>query len=179
MRSQKFIILDRDGVINFDSPEYIKSPDEWKPIPESINAIKTLTDNDFNIIVITNQSAINKGLLSYESFTRINMKMLDTITKIGGAIHSILYCPHTSDEISTTRKPLPGMFIEAASRFNFDPKKTFAIGDSPRDIEAAKLAQCVPIAVRTGNGKKIEDHNKYKVKIFDNLNCAVEFIIKK
>lgn len=179
MRLQKFIILDRDGVINFDSPEYIKSPDEWKPIPDSIKAIKILTDNDFNIIVITNQSAINRGLMSYETFTRINMKMLDMVTRAGGSIHAILYCPHTPDETSTTRKPLPGMFLEAASRFNFDLKTTYAIGDSPRDIEAAKLVQCVPIAVRTGNGKKIEEHNKYKVKIFDDLKCAVEFITTK
>ena len=98
MKLQKFIILDRDGVINFDSSEYIKSPSEWNPIPNSIKAIKILTDNDFNIIVITNQSAINRGLMSYEAFTRINMKMLDMVARAGGSIHSILYCPHTPDE---------------------------------------------------------------------------------
>ncbi len=179
MRSQKFIILDRDGVINYDSVDYIKNPDEWKPIPGSIKAIKILTENDFNIIIITNQSGINRGLISYQAFTRINMHMLDFITKAGGSIHSILYCPHTPDEPSTTRKPLPGMFVEASLRFNFDLKKTYAVGDSPRDIEAAKLAQCIPIAVRTGNGKKIEENNKYKIKIFDDLKCAVDFIVAK
>ena len=179
MRPQKFIILDRDGVINSDSSEYIKSPDEWDPMPGSVKAIKILTDNDFNVIVITNQSGINRGLISYEAFTRINMKMLDVITRAGGSIHSILYCPHTPDEPSTTRKPLPGMFLEASSRFNFDLKTTYAVGDSPRDIEAAKLAQCIPIAVRTGNGKQIEGNNKYKVRIFDDLECAVEFITTK
>jgi len=71
------------------------------------------------------------------------------------------------------------MFVEASLRFNFDLKKTYAVGDSPRDIEAAKLAQCTPIAVRTGNGKKIEENNKYKIKIFDDLKCAVDFIVAK
>ena len=179
MNLHKFIILDRDGVINYDSSDYIKSPKEWRPIPQSIEAIKLLTDNDFNIIIITNQSGINRGIISYQAFTEINMKMLDVINKAGGSIHSILYCPHTPDENSKMRKPLPGMFIEASSRFNFDPKKTFAIGDSPRDIQAAKDANCIPLAVRTGNGEQIEKHNKYKVKIFDDLKCAVDFVISK
>ncbi len=179
MSSQKFIILDRDGVINYDSSDYIKTQNDWKPIPGSIEAIKMLTDNNFNIIIITNQSGINRGLFTYEAFTQINIKMLDIINKSGGSIHSIFYCPHTPDENSTTRKPLPGMFQEASSRFNFDLKKTYAIGDSARDIEAAKLAHCIPVAVRTGNGEQIQKDNQYKVKIFDDLKGAVEFILTK
>ena len=179
MSSQKFIILDRDGVINYDSSEYIKNPNEWKPIPHSIEAIRILTDNDFNIIVITNQSGINRGIISYKAFTEINIKMLDTINKAGGTIHSIFYCPHTPDEPSIIRKPLSGMFTEASSRFNFNLKKTYAIGDSPRDIEAANSANCIPLAVRTGNGEQILKDNKHKVKIFDDLKCAVDFVISK
>ncbi len=179
MSSEKFIILDRDGVINYDSSEYVKNPSEWKPIPNSIEAIRILTDNFFNIIVITNQSGINRGIISYEAFTEINIKMLDTINKAGGAIHSIFYCPHTPDEPSAIRKPLSGMFTEASSRFNFNLKKTYAIGDSPRDIEAANSANCIPLAVRTGNGEQIVKDNKHKVKIFDDLKCAVDFVISK
>ncbi len=179
MSSRKFIILDRDGVINYDSSDYIKSPEEWQPIPQSIEAIKLLTDNDFNIIVITNQSGINRGIISYQAFTEINIKMLDVVDKAGSSIHSIFYSPHTPDEPSMIRKPLSGMFIDASTRFNFNLKKTYAIGDSPRDIEAAKLANCIPLAVKTGNGKSIEKNNKYKVKIFNDLKCAVDFIISK
>lgn len=174
----KFIILDRDGVINYESSEYIKKPHEWNPIPGSIDAIKTLSDNGFNVIVITNQSGLNRGIISYHDFVAINLKMLDMVDKHGGHIHSVLYCPHTPDEPSVTRKPLSGMFTQAAERYGFNLRKTFSIGDSPRDIEASKSSKCIPIAVRTGNGHLIERDNKHRVKVFDDLKSSVDYVLK-
>tara|TARA_B100000609_G_C17028404_1_gene337449 strand:- start:64 stop:600 length:537 start_codon:yes stop_codon:yes gene_type:complete len=177
--TEKYIILDRDGVINYESSEYIKKPNEWNPIPGSLDAIKVLTENNFNIIIITNQSGINRGIISYDDFVMINIKMNEAIQKSGGEIHSLLYSPHTPEEKSNKRKPNNGMFIEAAERFNFDLSKTFAVGDSPRDIEAAISSKCKALAVRTGNGHQIERNNIHKVKIFDDLKSSVDFIISR
>tara|TARA_Y100000768_G_C23865645_1_gene627897 strand:+ start:201 stop:737 length:537 start_codon:yes stop_codon:yes gene_type:complete len=177
--TEKYIILDRDGVINYESSEYIKKPNEWNPIPGSLEAIKILTENSFKIIVITNQSGINRGIISYDNFIMINLKMNEAVDKSGGEIHSLLYSPHTPFEKSSTRKPECGMFLHAAQRYNFDLSKTYAVGDSPRDIEAAISAKCKPLAVRTGNGHEIERNNLYKVRMFDDLRASVDYIISK
>ena len=161
MRLQKFIILDRDGVINFDSPEYIKSPNEWKPIPNSIKAIKILTDNDFNIIVITNQSAINRGLMSYEAFTRINMKMLDMVTKAGGSIHAILYCPHTPSENCGCRKPKNGLFEKFKNNNSIDLKNSWMIGDKFTDVEFGKTSNLNTILFDPSLEYEKETQNHY------------------
>ena len=93
MNNQKYIILDRDGVINIDSPNYIKSADEWNAIPKSLEAIKKLTENEYQVIIISNQSGLGRGIISYNDFIQINLKMLKQINRIGGSVLAILYCP--------------------------------------------------------------------------------------
>ena len=178
MISQKFIILDRDGVINADSDDYIKSADECEAIPRSVDAIKKLSDNNFQVIIISNQSGIDRGLISPLDFIQINIKMISAIDRAGGSISAILYCPSLPTSIDPNRKPSPGMFIDIASRMNIKLSNCYAIGDSPRDIEASVAAKCIPLAVRTGNGYKIENNNKFKVPIFDDLYDAVDFVLK-
>ncbi len=174
---QKYIILDRDGVINKDSDDYIKSADEWQAIPRSIDAIKKLTDNNFQVIIITNQSGIERGLISPLDFMQINNKMLNMIDRAGGSIAAILYCPSLPTSKNPNRKPGPGMFMDIAERLNIQLSNCYAIGDSPRDIEASLAAKCMPLAVRTGNGSKIENKSKLKIPIFDDLYDAVDFVL--
>ena len=179
MNEGKYIILDRDGVINYESPEFIKIADEWKPIPGSLDAIKKLNEKNYQIIVITNQSGINRKIINYSDFIKINLKMLKEVESIGGFITSIIYSPHTPDEKNIFRKPETGMFEEIARRLKFSLKNCYSIGDSPRDIEASILSGCQPIGVRTGNGLTIENDNRYKIPIYDDLYNAVTSIIDK
>ena len=179
MNEERYIILDRDGVINYESPEFIKTADEWQPIPRSLEAIKKLSEKDYQIIIITNQSGINRKIINYSDFIKINLKMLKEIENVGGSIISIIYSPHTPDEKNIFRKPKAGMFEEIARRLKFSLKNCYSIGDSPRDIKASIVSNCKPIGVRTGNGLTIENDNKYKIPIYDDLYDAVTAIIDK
>ena len=179
MIGDKYIILDRDGVINYATQDFIKPPDEWKPLPGSLRAIKKLCDYGYQIVIITNQSGIGRGLIKPDDFLAINNKLFTEVEKVGGQISSILYSPSLPNEDSIYRKPNIGMFLEASKRLNFDLSACYSIGDSPRDIEASVNAQCIPMGVLTGNGKKIKSNNIYNVQLFKNLDAAVDYITSK
>ena len=114
----KYIILDRDGVINKDSSEYIKNANEFDPLPRSLEAIKILSDNSFNIIIISNQSGIDRGFIKAYDFIQINNKMIDLIEKAGGSIMAVLYCPSLPTSTNLNRKPNPGMFLNIAQQLH-------------------------------------------------------------
>jgi len=175
--TNKYIILDRDGVINKDSPNHIKSADEWIPIPGSLEAIKLLTENNYHVAVISNQSGINRDIIPYASFVQIINKMNKKINDSGGRIDLFYYCPDIPTSKSKDRKPNPGMFLDLSRRLGISLDECYSIGDSPRDIVASQKAGCIPIAVRTGNGKKIEEDEDLVVPIFDNLLQAVKYIL--
>ena len=150
----KLIILDRDGVINVDSDQYIKSPDEWRPIPGSIEAIARLTQWGWRVVVATNQSGVGRGLFVMDTLNAIHDKMLRTVAQAGGRIDAVFFCPHTNGDKCDCRKPKPGMFREIAQRYNTDLKGVPAIGDSLRDLQAAIDAGAQPMLVLTGKGQK-------------------------
>jgi D-glycero-D-manno-heptose 1,7-bisphosphate phosphatase len=148
------IILDRDGVINQDSDDFIKSPAEWEPIEGSLEAIARLNYAGYRVVVITNQSGIARGLLDIETLTRIHNKMRRMLAQAGGKIEAILFCPHGPDDKCECRKPKAGNFHTLAHRLRINLDGVPAIGDSLRDIEAAQAAGAKPILVRTGKGEK-------------------------
>ena len=149
----KLIILDRDGVINFDSDRFIKSPDEWRPIPGSLEAIALLNQNGYRVAVATNQSGIGRGLLDMAAFNAINDRMMRHLAQVGGTIDAIFYCPHAADAQCACRKPMPGMLREIGRRFNSDLKGVPAVGDALRDLQAAHAVGAMPILVSTGKGR--------------------------
>ncbi len=153
----KLIILDRDGVINHDSDRFIKTPEEWLPIPGSLEAIATLTQADFHVVVATNQSGIGRGLFDMSMLNMIHEKMHRAVNQAGGRIDAIFYCPHASDSTCECRKPRPGMMKEIANRFHTSLDGVPAVGDSLRDLEAAASVGARPILVVTGKGKKTRD----------------------
>ena len=179
MNNQKYIILDRDGVINIDSPNYIKSSDEWNSIPKSLDAIKKLTEHEYQIIIISNQSGLGRGIISYNDFIKINLKMLSQISKVGGSVLAVLYCPSLPTDECLNRKPGTGMCSEIAERLNISLEKCFSFGDSPRDIDASLSSKCKPLGLRTGNGKNIENNSKYNIPMFNDLNDAVNYVIEQ
>lgn len=150
----KLIILDRDGVINVDSAQFIKSPDEWEPIPGSLAAIAQLNQAGYRVVVATNQSGVGRGLFEMDTLNAIHEKMHKALTQVGGRIDAIFFCPHTSADNCACRKPKPGMLHEISRRFNTNLTNVPAIGDALRDLEAAVAVGAKPILVLTGKGKK-------------------------
>lgn len=152
------IFLDRDGVINADSPAYIKSPDEFHFIPNSPEAVALLTRKGFEVILITNQSAVGRKMISQDTLEAIFDKMRAGIERAGGEIKDIFYCPHTPDEGCTCRKPLPGMILSAMDKYGIDPEAAVMVGDSAKDIECGRAAGCAStVLVATGNGPRALD----------------------
>jgi D-glycero-D-manno-heptose 1,7-bisphosphate phosphatase len=150
----KLVILDRDGVINEDSDAYIKSPEEWVPIPGSLEAIARLHREGYKVLIATNQSGVARGLFDSDMLGRIHARMLEAVRLKGGAIDAIFYCPHGPDDGCRCRKPLPGMLEEIIDRLKINLNGVYAVGDSERDVVAARAAQALPVLVRTGKGER-------------------------
>ena len=152
----KLIILDRDGVINYDSDQFIKSPQEWRPIEGSMEAIALLNQWGWRVVVATNQSGVGRGLFDMDTLAAIHDKMHRTVAQAGGRIDAIFFCPHAADSKCSCRKPKPGMLLEIAERFNVDLVDVPVVGDSLRDLQSAVAAGAQPVLVRTGKGGKTE-----------------------
>lgn len=150
----RLIILDRDGVINHDSDAFIKSADEWIPIPGSLEAIARLNQAGYKVVVATNQSGIARGLFNMITLNTIHQKMHRAAQQVGAEIDAVFFCPHAADDNCDCRKPKPGMFHEIAERLDVDLKGIPTIGDSLRDLQAGFVAGCVPYLVLTGKGEK-------------------------
>jgi D-glycero-D-manno-heptose 1,7-bisphosphate phosphatase len=153
-RQVKLIILDRDGVINYDSPEYIKSPEEWRPIPGSLEAIARLNHAGFRVVVATNQSGLGRGLFDMAAMIAINEKLHRALAHVGGRIDAVFYCPHTADSDCDCRKPKPGLLMEIGQRFGVELTGVPCIGDSLRDLQAAQAVGAQPILVLSGKGEQ-------------------------
>lgn len=185
MENNKLVILDRDGVINHDSDDFIKQPEEWVAIPGSLEAIARLCREDYRVVVITNQSGISRGLYTINALNRIHQKMIDELHHSGGEIGAIFFCPHSADDQCQCRKPKPGMFLELSERLKYNLKDVYAVGDSVRDLQAASAAGALPVLVETGNGlNAIEQisNNDYEPGIaeaprFKDLNAFVDSLL--
>jgi len=177
----RIVILDRDGVINQDSADFIKNPNEWIPIPDSLESIARLNQHGFSVIVATNQSGIGRGLFDIETMNAINKKMLDLLAQVGGHIDAIFYCPHTEDANCKCRKPKSGMLEEISTRFGTSLKNIPAIGDATRDLEAYQSVGAQPILVKTGKGEETFVSKTYPPNtwVFNDLSHAVDKILKK
>lgn len=175
------IILDRDGVINEDSADFIKSAAEWHPVPGSLEAIASLNRAGHRVTVATNQSGLARGLFSVQDLTAIHQKMHDALTHVGGHLDGIFYCPHHPDENCSCRKPKPGLLIDIMERFGVPSSEVWMIGDAKRDLLAAKAAGCHGILVKTGKGSVTVDQASQEwlkeVILLPDLAAAAEFLI--
>lgn len=175
----KLVILDRDGVINYDSVQFIKSPAEWKPIPGSLEAIARLNQAGYRVVVATNQSGIGRGLFDMDTLNAIHDKMHRAVQAVGGRIDAIFYCPHPADSKCACRKPKPGMFERIASCFNVDLAGAPAVGDSLRDLQAAAAAGGKPMLVLTGKGQltQAEGNLPEGTLVFADLATTVDSLL--
>lgn len=179
--SSKVVVLDRDGVINEDSVEFIKSPAEWHDLPGSLEAIARLHKAGFTVVVATNQSGVGRGLLSEGALAEIHRSMLDKVAAAGGYIHRIFYCPHVPEDGCDCRKPAPGMLYAAAEQLGCGFGRMIVIGDAARDLEAARKVGARPILVRTGKGRLTEKAlaATEAVEIYDDLAAAVDALLRQ
>jgi D-glycero-D-manno-heptose 1,7-bisphosphate phosphatase len=150
----KLVILDRDGVINYDSDAYIKSVDEWRPLPGSLEAIARLSQAGFTVAVATNQSGVARGYYDLAELDAMHDKMQSLLGELGGKVDFIAYCPHGPDDDCDCRKPLPGMLHQIAEHLNVDLADVPVVGDSLRDLESALSVGACPVLVRTGKGER-------------------------
>jgi D-glycero-D-manno-heptose 1,7-bisphosphate phosphatase len=150
MRTARTVFVDRDGVINVNRPEYVTSWSAFEFLPGSLPALALLADRGFEVVVVTNQSVVNRGLLSRARLAEIHAQMCATIAHHGGRVRAVLYCPHRPDEGCACRKPRPGLLRQAQQRLGVDPSTAVLVGDHPADLEAARRAGCRSILVLSG-----------------------------
>mgnify|MGYP000137798393 FL=1 len=173
------IILDRDGVINHDSDDFIKSPAEWEPIEGSLEAIARLNHAGYRVVVITNQSGIARGFLDVDTLTRIHSKMRRMLAHVGGKIEAILYCPHGPDDDCECRKPKHAAYVELENRLRVDLTGVPAVGDSLRDLHAAQAAGAMPILVKTGKGERtLAEGIPSGIAVYDDLAAVVTSLLE-
>jgi len=179
--TKKFIILDRDGVINEDSDEYVKSAEEWYPIPGSLEAIAKLKKADYTVVVATNQSGIGRGLYSFEDFEEMCEKMDVLLDQAGGYVDGIFLCPHAPEDNCDCRKPLPGLFHQIEEAFDIDLTGVPVVGDSLRDLQAGQAVGCTPYLVKTGKGERTIEKGEglEGVEIFEDLAAFVDQLLAK
>ena len=177
---RKLVILDRDGVINFDSADYIKSPAEWRPIPGSLEAIARLNQHGFTVAIATNQAAISRGLFDMKTLNAIHQKLHLSALAVGAHIDAIFFCPHAADEFCDCRKPRPGMLTSIGERFELPLKGVPMVGDALSDMQAAFEVGCLPLLVKTGKGEKTLAKGGLPpgTLVFDDLAAAVNHLLR-
>lgn len=176
----KLIILDRDGVINADSDDFIKSPAEWIPIPGSLEAIARLNQADYHVVVCTNQSGIARGKFNIMTLNAIHQKMHAAAQAVGADIDAVFFCPHAADDHCDCRKPKPGMLQAIAKRFEVNLKGIPTVGDSLRDLQAGFVVGCKPFLVLTGKGEATRDKGGLPpgTTVYANLAAVVDELLK-
>ena len=177
----RLVIIDRDGVINEDSDDFVKSPEEWVPIPGSLEAIARLNHAGIQVAVATNQSGIGRRLFSIDDLNRMHAKFQRTLARVGGHVDGIFFCPHTPDAGCECRKPAPGLLRSISLRFGISLIGIPFIGDSKRDVDAALASRAAPILVRSGKGRHtLEKHPALaEFPCFDDLADAVDHVLRK
>lgn len=169
---RQLVLLDRDGVINADSPSHVRSVEAWQPLPGSLEAIAQLHQAGLRVAVCTNQSGLGRGLFRAATLAAIHRRMEEAVAAAGGELAGIFVCPHAPEAGCDCRKPRPGLLLRALAELGADPGETLFIGDSARDLQAAEAAGVTPVLVRTGNGRVTEREWPRPVTVYDDLAAA-------
>jgi D-glycero-D-manno-heptose 1,7-bisphosphate phosphatase len=177
----KLILVDRDGVINFDAEDHIKSEAEWRAIPGSLQAIGRLSRAGWRIVIITNQSGLALGKFTVEHLNAIHQKMIAHLSQFGGVIDAIFFCPHGPDDGCDCRKPKPGMFLDLSRRMRVPLDGVMYVCDKLSDIEAALAAGATPVLVRTGKGRKTIESGGLPgdVPVYDDLSAVADALLEE
>jgi D-glycero-D-manno-heptose 1,7-bisphosphate phosphatase len=180
----KLVILDRDGTINEDSDEYIKSESEWKPLPGALEAIARLNHAGWHVVVASNQSGLGRGLFDVATLNAMHAKLHKLLAQVGGRVEAIFYCPHAPDQACHCRKPLPGLFEQIGERYGVSLKGVPTVGDSARDIIAGASVGCEPHLVLTGKGAKLRgqplpDNFPAGTRVHESLLAFADYLVAR
>jgi D-glycero-D-manno-heptose 1,7-bisphosphate phosphatase len=180
----KLVILDRDGTINVQSDDFIKSADEWMPLPGAMEAIAQLNHAGWHVVVASNQSGLGRGLFDVAALNAMHTKLHKQLAVVGGRIDAIFYCPHSPEEKCNCRKPLPGLFEQIGERYGVDLKQVPTVGDNLRDLQAGVAAGCEPHLVLTGKGAQhrgqvLPPEYPAGTWIHEDLAAFVRFILER
>jgi len=180
----KLVILDRDGTLNEDSADYVKSPDEWSPLPGALEAVARLNHAGWHVVVASNQSGLGRGLFDVSTLNAMHAKMHRMLAAVGGRVDAIFYCPHGPDEGCRCRKPAPGLFEQIGERYGLDLRGVPAIGDSPRDVLAGVAVGCEPHLVLTGKGaiyahRSLPDNLPASTRVHKDLAAFADALIAR
>jgi D-glycero-D-manno-heptose 1,7-bisphosphate phosphatase len=187
LSARDLIILDRDGVVNFDSDHYIKSIAEWQPIPGSIEAIALLSQAGFTVVIATNQSGLSRGLFTLDDLESIHEKLRELVSDAGGHLSGIFYCPHLPEDVCQCRKPNTGLVDAIEREFDCSVQGASFIGDSLKDLQLALAKNCLPVLVKTGNGEKtlaqlqsgvLAEAELKQIVVFPDLRSACDYLLK-
>lgn len=178
-RLTPLILLDRDGVINYDRDDFIKSEDEWQALPGSLEAIARLNRHGYRVVVVSNQSGLARGLFDIDMLTRIHNKLNRHLAQFGGRIDGFFFCPHGPDDHCDCRKPKPGLYLDVARRLRVSLAGVTAVGDRLADCQAAAAAGARPVLVKTGNGQALADSGEVPedVPVFADLAAVVDDLL--
>jgi D-glycero-D-manno-heptose 1,7-bisphosphate phosphatase len=180
MPENRYVLLDRDGVINQDSDDFIKSPEEWLPITGSLEAIALLNEHGYKVVVITNQSGVARGLFDSAMLEKIHAKMRRLTEEKGGKIEAIYFCPHGPDDGCNCRKPKPGLLETFAADYKVSLSNMAVIGDSLRDLQSAQVVGASPMLVKTGKGRKtLTENPNLNIPVFENLYDAAKHLTSR
>ena len=184
--AMKLVIVDRDGTINEDRDDYVKSADEWVPMPGALEAVARLNHAGWHVVVATNQSGLGRGLYDMETLNSMHRKMHDGLARLGGRIDAVFFCPHAPEDACRCRKPLPGLFEEIADRYGLDLAGVPSVGDTLRDLQAATAVGCEPHFVRTGKGAELDDAGLQGIReqipgvtIHDDLGAFADWLVTR
>jgi len=181
----KLVILDRDGTINEDRDDYVKSPEEWIPIPGALEAIARLNHAGWHTVVASNQSGIGRGLFDMATLNAMHLKMHQMLARQGGRIDAVFFCPHTPEDACDCRKPLPGLFQQIGERYAIDLTQVPVVGDVQRDLEAGAAAGCLPHLVRSGKSANLDAAQVAQLcakvpgtRVHDDLGAFADWLIE-
>ena len=180
----KLVILDRDGTINADSDDFVKTPDEWEPLPGSLEAIARLNHAGWHVVIASNQSGLGRGLFDVAALNAMHAKMHKLLAAAGGRVDAVFYCPHSPEESCTCRKPLPGLFEQIGARFGVPLRDVPSAGDSLRDLQAGAAAGCEPHLVLTGKSFQYRAGGRPEnlppgTLVHQDLSAFVDFILER
>ncbi len=177
------VFLDRDGVINENRADYVKSWEELQLLPGALEALRTLANTPFAVVVVSNQAAVNRGLLNRQTLEEMHQRLWAVVTAAGGQLDAIYYCPHRPDETCTCRKPQPGMLLQAADHLHLALEQSYLVGDAITDLEAAVAAGVQPLLVRTGRGREhavlLDQQSHVICPVVNDLREAVAWITER
>jgi D-glycero-D-manno-heptose 1,7-bisphosphate phosphatase len=180
----KLLILDRDGTINEDSPDYVKSPEEWLPLPGALEAIARLNHAGWHVVIASNQSGLGRGLFDVSTLNAMHAKMHQLLGQVGGRVDAVFYCPHAPEAGCRCRKPEPGLFEQIGERYGIDLRGVPVLGDTVNDALAGRAAGCEPHLVLTGKGaayrgRSLPDSFPVGTLVHADLAAFADFLIAR